>query len=244
MARTHIKAIIFDLYNTLIDIWSEEQNPEVWRNLARFLRYQGLAADADDMQQAFFAHIRMQQRTSDEQWPEVDLVGAFRTLLSELGFSGPESFHLHVTQLFRALSIRRLQLFPDVLPGLHALREHVKLGIVSDAQRAFLEPEMDRLGLTPWFDTRVISGDHGYRKPDPRLFRMALVSLDVTPGEAVYVGDNDYRDICGAQNAGMRAILMQRAGHGMIEDGHCRPAMTIQTLHGLQKWLVEEHALR
>jgi len=245
MAHTHTtKAIIFDLYNTLIDIWTDEQNPKVWDNLVRFLRSQGLTADADSMQQAFFAHIRMQQRKSNEQWPEVNLVATFRTLLGEIGFSGPEQWYIHVTQHFRELSIRRFQLFSDVLPSLQALRPHIKFGLVSDAQRAFLEPEMDRLGLTPFFDVRIVSGDHGFRKPDPRLFRMALARLKVTPDEAVYVGDNNYRDVCGAHNAGMRGILIQRSGHSIIEDGHCPPDMTIQTLQELQTLIVGEHALK
>lgn len=239
-----VKAVIFDLYNTLIDIWTEEQNPKVWRNMVRFLRYHGLDADARHLQQAFFAHIRMQQRKSSEQWPEVDLVGAFRTLLNDLGFSGPEQCYIHVTQRFREFSIRRFQLFPDVLPSLQALRAHVKLGLVSDAQRAFLEPEMERLGLAPFFDVRIVSGDHGFRKPDPRLFRMALARLDVAPDEAVYVGDNNYRDVCGAHNASMRGILIQRSQPGTIEDGHCQPSLTIKTLQELQPWLIGVHALK
>lgn len=229
----HIKAVLFDVYNTLIDIRTEEHSGEVWHNLARVLRYQGLEAEAHSLRDAFFVHIRAQQRESGEQHPEVNLLGVFRALLRERGHAGPEAFVLQITQLFRALSMRRFRLFPDVLPTLQALRARVKLGVISDAQRVFIEPEMQRLGLTPMFDVRIISGDHGFRKPDARLFRMALASLDMSPDEAVYVGDNNYRDVCGAQGAGLWAVLIQRAGQPVFEDGHCRPDAVIRTLQEL-----------
>ena len=106
------KAVLFDLYNTLIDIRTDEHDLQVWQSLARFLHYQGLIAEPETLRQAFFTCIRQQQRQSAEPHPEVDLVRAFGTLLHGLGYIGPEQFSLQITQLFRALSIRRFGLFP------------------------------------------------------------------------------------------------------------------------------------
>jgi putative hydrolase of the HAD superfamily len=53
----------------------------------------------------------------------------------------------------------------------------------------------------------VVSGDHAYRKPDPRLFAAALAALGVRADQAVYVGNDMYHDVFGAQQAGMRAIF-------------------------------------
>src|SRR5918912_1531194 len=105
-----------------------------------------------------------------------------------------EQFSLQVTQLFRALSIRRFGLFEDVLPALEALRPSFRLGVISDAQRAFLDPETQLLGLRPFLDIRIASWDYGFRKPDVRLLKMALAALDAHATEAVYVGDHPYRD--------------------------------------------------
>lgn len=232
------RAVFFDLYNTLIDIWTDEQDPEVWQNLARFLRYQGLPAEADPLRLAFFERVRAMQRESRERYPEVDLLRAFGALLRELGYAGPEQLVLSVAQLFRALSIRRFALFPDALPALQALRPVCRLGLVSDSQRAFLEPEMRLLGLTPLFDARVLSCDFGFRKPDPRLFRVALAALDVAPSEALYVGDHPYRDICGPRQVGVRAALLRRPD-GMPADARaCPPDLVVRSLAELAAWVL------
>ena len=56
----------------------------------------------------------------------------------------------------------------------------------------------------------VVSADEGWRKPHRSLFERALRELNVTPGEAVFVGDSPLHDIGGAQSAGMRAVLTRQ----------------------------------
>lgn len=231
------RAVLFDVYNTLIDIWTDEHDRHVWQALARVLRYQGLAADAGTLHTAFFADVRAMLRESPEQHPEVDLRGAFGRLLQALGYTGPDQLSLQLTQLFRALSMHRFRLFPDVLPALQALRPRFKLGIISDAQRAFLEPETQLLGLAPHFDARIVSGDYGFRKPDRRLFQMALTALDVAPTEAVYIGDHPYRDICGAQEAGLQAVLIRRVEGKVVDDRACAPDLVVANLEQFVAWL-------
>lgn len=233
------KAVLFDLYNTLIDIRTDEQDPEVWQNLARFLRYQGIVAEPVALRSSFLGAVHAMQRESEERYPEVDVPGAFSALLRGLGYVGPEQFSLQVAQLFRALTIRRFGLFPEVLPALEELRPAFRLGLISDSQRAFLDPEMQLLGLTPNFDVRILSYDHGFRKPDPRLFRMALAALDVAPSDAVYVGDHPYRDICGAQRVGMRAVLMRRSGAPVTDSRACAPDLLVRNLDELVAWLLD-----
>src|SRR5207245_1461233 len=53
-----------------------------------------------------------------------------------------------------------------------------------------------------------ISGDYGYRKPDPRLFQKALDALQVRPEQALFLGNDLYHDIFGAQHVGMKAIFL------------------------------------
>ena len=60
---------------------------------------------------------------------------------------------------------------------------------------------------TYYFSPIVISGDYGYRKPDTRLFQAALAELGVTPEEAIYIGNDRFRDVFGARQVGMKTIL-------------------------------------
>jgi putative hydrolase of the HAD superfamily len=62
-----------------------------------------------------------------------------------------------------------------------------------------------------YFDSVVISGEVGVKKPDPAIFNQALETTKLNPEEVVYVGDTD-EDIAAAQAARMLPILIQRNG--------------------------------
>jgi putative hydrolase of the HAD superfamily len=103
-------------------------------------------------------------------------------------------------------------LFDDVIPALEALRAAgLRLGIVSNFEE-WLERLLVHLGVTRFFEVRVISGLEGIEKPDPAIFQLAMERARVTPAESVYVGDNPELDVEPAAAAGMWAILLDRRG--------------------------------
>ncbi|HEY6678137.1 MAG TPA: HAD-IA family hydrolase, partial [Actinomycetota bacterium] len=85
----------------------------------------------------------------------------------------------------------------------------LKLGVVSNFEE-WLERLLARLGVTGFFDVRVISGIEGMEKPDPRIFRLAVERADVTPERSAYVGDNPEFDVDPAAAAGMFPVLLDR----------------------------------
>jgi putative hydrolase of the HAD superfamily len=107
------------------------------------------------------------------------------------------------TQLYRSLCRERLQLYDDTFWTLNEFRKLYRLGIVTDAQRLFCTPELRTLRLEDFFDALVISSDYGFRKPDPRLFHIALAALDVPASEAAYIGNKYETDVVGAKEAGL-----------------------------------------
>ena len=99
--------------------------------------------------------------------------------------------------------------FPDTVPTLRALRERgLRVGILSDTGFD-LRPAMDRLGLTPYLDTVVLSCEEGVCKPAPKAFLTACDRLGVEPEHALMVGDNPLTD-SGAVAAGMCVFLLPR----------------------------------
>jgi putative hydrolase of the HAD superfamily len=101
-------------------------------------------------------------------------------------------------------------LFDDVVPALEALRgAGLRLGIVSNFEE-WLERLLVHLGVTRFFEVRVISGVEGVEKPDPAIFWLAMERAGVTPAQSVYVGDNPELDVEAATAAGMSAILLDR----------------------------------
>lgn len=99
--------------------------------------------------------------------------------------------------------------FPDTLPTLTALREGgLRLGVVSDTGFD-LRPAMDRLGLSPYLDTIVMSFEYGMCKPATRVFLAASEALRASPARTLMVGDNPLTD-SGAVAAGMCVFLLPR----------------------------------
>jgi putative hydrolase of the HAD superfamily len=100
--------------------------------------------------------------------------------------------------------------YDDVVTVLTDLRGRgLKIGIVSNWDTR-LKGISDGLGLTRLVDFLVISAEAGVRKPDPRIFRIALEKAGVRPEEAIHVGDLPEEDAEGARRAGLRPVLIDR----------------------------------
>ena len=114
------------------------------------------------------------------------------------------------------LSAVRFAAYPDASPALAGLREQgLKLIVVSNWDVS-LETVLDRTGLAPLLDDIVSSAAAGARKPDPAIFEVALGLAGCEPGEALHVGDTPEEDVEGAHAAGIRALLLDRDGHGDV----------------------------
>jgi len=103
----------------------------------------------------------------------------------------------------------------EVLKKLKALG--IKTAIVTnvDADRfEFQRNKIQVMGLTPYFDAIVMSGEIGVHKPDRRVFDCATSRLGVANEDCVFVGDNPDADIVGALGAGMEAVWIDVWGDG------------------------------
>jgi putative hydrolase of the HAD superfamily len=142
---------------------------------------------------------------SREFWRSV-----YRRFMAELGV--PFADGLADTLYAEFTDLSNYRLFEDVEPMLLRLREGgLALGVVSNFEE-WLERLLERLGVTRFFDVRIISGVEGMEKPDPRIFRLALERAGVRAEDAVYVGDNPYFDVDPPREVGMQAILIDRRG--------------------------------
>ena len=107
----------------------------------------------------------------------------------------------------------RTVLFPEALSTLQSLARRYKLAAISNTQAqagAQKHRLMETPDLTECFDTVIIAGEAGVPpKPDHRVFLACLETLGIDPSQAVYVGGDWRADICGAADAGLRAIWIQ-----------------------------------
>ncbi len=97
-------------------------------------------------------------------------------------------------------------LYPSTAMVLNTLKDRYHLAIVSDGLGAYTWECLKYNGLLSFFSVRIISEEVGLRKPDPRIFWLALKKLKVDPSKAIMVGNKLRQDILGAKNVGIRSI--------------------------------------
>jgi HAD superfamily hydrolase (TIGR01549 family) len=90
-------------------------------------------------------------------------------------------------------------------------KRDVKLGIISNvSSHEVAMGILANVKLTQYFDEIVTSASVGIRKPDPGIFRYALMQFGVRPEQAVMVGDSEIHDIRGGYVAGLKTVLVDR----------------------------------
>jgi 2-haloalkanoic acid dehalogenase type II len=100
--------------------------------------------------------------------------------------------------------------FPETIPTLEKLKKNYKLALISNTDPFSVEPVLEKYDLRKFFDVIACSYEVGCLKSDPNMFSYVLRKLHVKKDEAIMVGDSIQSDIKGAENAGIKAILVDR----------------------------------
>ena len=116
--------------------------------------------------------------------------------------------------------------FDDVLPTLRALSSAGYRLVVLSNWDERLRPLLGELQLAGHFERLFISGEHGWHKPDGRLFAQVRSEFKCNAGEILHVGDSHEEDVLGARAAGFQARHLDRQANDP-------PAGTIASLEAL-----------
>jgi len=205
-----IKAIGFDLFNTLIAGEPSAVREAVSR-LVESLRKNELDIEPDTFIQAhaeaalrFIRETRSRGReTHNRFW--------ISAALDTQGYSVPPDdcrISKGVDAYFSAF-VQNCRLIPGTREMLETLSDQYRLGLLSNFTHAPAARQiMDGLGLTPFFDTVIISGEIGYCKPNPLVFQRLIDRLGVEKNQTLFVGDDVIADINGARQAGLQPVWM------------------------------------
>jgi len=235
-----IRAVAFDANGTLIRILTDDGDEQIFRAAAHFLTYQGIDIHRHELRDLYFQIMKEQLRTSPERYPEFDAVGIWRSIIKDhktdftraLPADKLRQMPLFLAEMSRGISRRRLGLYPYVREVLDILYDRCPLAIITDAQSTYARSELHKVGLLGYFDPIIVSGDHGYRKPDRRLFQLALDGMATAAENALYVGNDMYRDIYGAQEAGLTTVMFD-SDQGEKSYQGCAPDYTITDFRDL-----------
>src|SRR3989344_2150545 len=192
-----IKAVIFDLDNTLIDFMKMKKL--ACEAAIDAMIDTGLEADKEKAIQALF---RLYDRYGYED------ATIFQKFLLQL--TGKINYRILASGIvaYRKIRAGLLEPYPHVSYTLFKLKEKkIKLAILSDAPRLKAWIRLAAMKLTNFFDVVVTLEDTNKLKPHRFPFKKALEKLNVKPEECLMIGDRPERDIKGAKAVGMKTCF-------------------------------------
>lgn len=204
--------LIFDLYGTLVDIHTDE-NDEVWEKTAIYFGFYGAHYTGAELKSAFQSAMTAREVSAGQSYecfPDIPFEQVMTQLfLEKVVTENADRLGVNAAQLFRILSLEYIRLYPQVPEALAFLREKgCRLWLLSNAQRIFTEYELRHIGLGPQLDGIYISSDYGCRKPDVRFFRALLQEQKLDIKNCLMIGNDRDTDIAGAKAAGLATLYM------------------------------------
>ena len=205
-----IKAIGFDLFNTLITM-DPQALDEAMNRLLTSLEENDLALDHETFKQAYWEStirfLKEARQNGRETHNSFWISEALETLGYKLPPDDPRIIRA-VDDYFSAF-LPYCRHIPGTIEMLESIKDRYGLGLLSNFTHApaaiGIIEEMD---LRPFFDVVLVSGELGYRKPHPLVFSKLTDQLGVEKNQILFVGDDPEPDITGAQQAGLLPVWM------------------------------------
>lgn len=220
------RAVIFDLFGTLIDNLTHSENKSMLSEMASIL----------DLPPEEFMVLWLDTSGQDR------FTGVYTDLTHTL-----KALSLHLnrevtdTQVESAVRLRNDYVKRAIVPrtGTTAILGQLKsagywLGIITDCS-AETVATWDSTTLAPFFDTAVFSCSEGMTKPDARIYQIAAERLEVTPESCLYIGDGDSDELTGARQAGMHPVLIRDRRENSNEVCFRREEWDGMTISSLQE---------
>lgn len=202
-------AVIFDLFGTLVDNSSRAEYERILSEMAMVL-----SAPRQEFTQLWFDTFDL-RTTGVLVSPE----GNIDYICRQLGVSYTDIQLRQASGIRFNLTLNSLRPRPDAIDTLNILKnQQYRIGLISDCSSEVPAAWKD----TPFaaiIDAPVFSCVVGMKKPDPRIYQMALDKLGVEAKDCLYIGDGSSRELSGAQAVGMNPVLI-RVPHEMNPDAY------------------------
>jgi HAD superfamily hydrolase (TIGR01549 family) len=239
------KVIFFDLGSTLI--YSKDPWPPIYdqadQALVETLQYTGIRVEINSFFSEFETFLDSYYAGRAEGLIEKTTFSLLSEILVQNGYKDiPASLVRAALDAMYAITQKNWFLEDDALPTLKTLREQgYRLGMISNtSDDKNVQQLIDRDGLRPYFDFILTSAGCGIRKPDERIFQLALDYFGVPPEQTAMVGDTPEADILGANQLGIYSIWITRRVI-VSEEGvlAIQPQAVINTLDQIPALLAE-----
>lgn len=206
----NIKAIGFDLFNTLITA-DPGALREAWRRLNLSLSESGLVLERESFKKAYQEAAIWcinQTKTDGKETHNRFWISA---ALNNLGLEvSPDDGRIsRAVDSYFSTFFDYCRPVPGTAEMLGKLKGLYRLGLLSNfTHPPVIRGLLERMGLGSFFEVVLVSGEIGFRKPLPMVFEMLVNKLGVEKGQLLYVGDDPESDVFGAQRAGLKPVWM------------------------------------
>lgn len=213
-----IRAVIFDLFDTLVDLLQENLPVEEYHGAFLPASVHALhaavsrrsAVPFDTFTRAMVEGSRSFAQTHFALDREVPTLLRFQDLTRRLGLDDAGLPGV-LTEVHMGVLRGQVSPLPHHVEVLDAVRRRTRLGLCSNFSHSETAlGVLEDAGLRPHLDAVVVSDAFGLRKPRPEIFQEVLALLAVGPEEAVHVGDNLRVDVSGAAALGIRTAWLTR----------------------------------
>ena len=208
------KNYLFDLYGTLADIHTDEENGRLWEALAEYYTENGTKYTDKELKTAYDKFTKEEKAVVTANHPEYKYVDikiekVFKRLYTEKGTDTDDKLVLDTAAKFRTESREYIKLYSGIKELLEDLKKAGKnIYLLTNAQRAFTWDELEIIGIRDKFDGIVISSDEECCKPDSKFFNIMLTRYNLNPKETIMVGNDPTADISGAVSVGLVSLYI------------------------------------
>ena len=240
------KNYIFDFYGTLVDILTDEKDPMLWDKLAQLYQAYGAYYKGKALKKAYAKRVGQARKDlvalKGVAYPEIDLAHIFNQLYVDASLQSsrlhqPEGWGQLIAMVFRILSRKYLMAYPHTKEVLAFLKEQgCRLYLLSNAQAAFTNAEIDLMELRAYFDAIYLSSDAGICKPQQEFLKQVLIDHRLKPSETVIVGNDLTTDIAVAEAVGIDGILLNTFPYSRreLEKSPIKPDRVITDIEALK----------
>ena len=204
--------LVFDLYGTLVDIHTEEDD-RVWEKTAFYFGFYGAHYTGPELKAAFQSAMHAREARAGQSYecfPDLPFEETMADLFRAKGVvENADSLGINAAQLFRISSLDYIRLYPHALEALAKLRKAgYRLWLLSNAQAIFTAYELRLLGLGEQLDGIYLSSNYKCRKPDLRFYQALIEERHLDVSKTMMIGNDRQTDIAGAKAAGMATLYM------------------------------------
>ncbi len=203
MYRERVTDIFFDLDHTL---WDFEKNSALtFQNL--FAEYRVEVALEDFLNIYVPANLRFWKLFREERISKADLrYQRLKTTFDALEYEATDELIDQLSTAYIEQLSGHRHLMPGTIDILNYLKPHYRLHIITNGFEEIQEKKLKNTQIRHYFDKIINSEMAGVKKPNPRIFQLALQHTKIVPGSAMMIGDNIEADILGAKAVGFNTI--------------------------------------